>query len=138
MKSLHYNRCVHLIVNGKLNVIEDAPLVLSIYIFLFKLHHCIITYMCAFIHVYICIYMFFSSSDWTIVVHPESSSSWFPESCLTHTMDYLNTQLMTLTLCRSAPCQPLWTTIMSGNQDGWMDFILNQCPKGFLDLCCVS
>lgn len=111
---------VYLIQMSKLtctyNLNEDAPLV--------NFTCCNLNHITVLLHIFVdwleivsALYKAICfSSGWTIVVHPESSSSWFPVSSLTHTMDYLNTPLMTLTLCRSAPCQPLWTTIMNGNQ----------------------
>ena len=56
------------------------------------------------------------STGWTTADPPESSSSSCPESCSTHTTASLNTQPMTRTLSRSAPCQPLWTTTMNGER----------------------
>lgn len=57
------------------------------------------------------------SAGWTTVDPPESFSSWCPESCSTRTTACLNTRPTTRTPSRSAPCLPLWTTTMNG-EDG--------------------
>lgn len=58
--------------------------------------------------------VFLCQSGWTTAARRESSSSWCPVSSLTRIMDSSNTQPMIPTLCRSAPCQPSWTTTMTG------------------------
>lgn len=65
-----------------------------------------------FMFVHACSYRM--STDWITVDPRENSSFWFLGSSSTLTTGSLNTQLMTLTLCKSAPCRPLWTTTMTG------------------------
>lgn len=72
-------------------------------------------------------------AGWTTADPPESFSSWYLESCSTHTMGCLNIQLMTRTPSRSAPCLPSWTTTTNGE----VSVSLWSLPACLFVCCCV-